>query len=246
MHTVTRSHPLTLSRLSCAGGLRSSDCQVELQVCYRNDDATALPRILIKFSQPVPSPPAPPLATLAWILPLSNGWSLYAKLYNVSAACEHGLVFNLSRMRPQPRASPLSADPLTYAVSLTNGSSWTLGGTVTVPAATACVTTLSPPVIMPLGFASVRPVVVTITTTAPGAATFYRLTGAGYSPSQLYVSPFVLDDPGNTTVLAYSAKAGALNSATTVATYVISLSSNPNVTAVGVACSPYGASGRDC
>lgn len=147
--------------------------------------------------------------------------------------------------RANPRPVPPIADPLAYAVSLNNGSSWTAGGTLTVPAATACVATISPPVILPLGFASVRPVIVTITTTAPGASTFYRLTGAGYSPSQPYAGPFVLDDPGNTTVLAYSAKAGALTSATTVATYVISLSSNPNVTAVGVACSPYGASGRE-
>lgn len=136
-----------------------------------------------------------------------------------------------------------AADPLTFATSLNNGSSWTVGGTVTAPAATACVTTLSSPVFSPLGFSAVGPVVVTITTTAPGAATYYQLTGAGYSPSKLYTGPFVLDDPGNTTVLAYSVRAGALNSATVIATYVISLSSNPNVTALGVACSPYGASG---
>ena len=251
--TPTR-YPLPPHRLLGSGGLRASDCQVELQICYRNDDATALPSILIKLSQPVPSPPAPPLATVAWILTLSNGWGLYAKLYNVSDACECELVGGPGVSRGSsgqacvlspwpPRPSLPATDPLTFATSLNNGSSWTVGGTVTAPAATACVTTLSSPVFSPLGFSSVGPVVVTIITTAPGAATYYQLTGAGYSPSKLYTGPFVLDDPGNTTVLAYSARAGALSSATVIATYVISLSSNPNVTAQGVSCSPYGASG---
>ena len=187
---------------------------MELELCYRKDGGDAYPSILLTFSQLLP-PPSPLLATTAWSLTLSNGWCLYSKLYNVS-----------------------DMYPLNFMTSTNNGTSWTPGGSLTVPAATLCASTLSPPIISPLGFSSVGPVIVTVGTSASDAATYYRLTGAGYSPLQLYTSPFILNQPGNTTVLAYSARAGTLSSMTVVSTYIIRHCSSVNVTSVGVAPIP--------
>ena len=187
---------------------------MELELCYRSDEGDAYPGVLLTFSQLVP-PPSPLLATTAWSLNLSNGWCLYSKLYNVS-----------------------DIYPLNFVTSTNNAATGTPGGSLTVPAATLCASTLSPPTISPLGFSSVGPVIVTVGTSASGAATFYRLTGAGYSPLLLYAGPFILNQPGNTTVLAYSAKAGTLPSMTVVATYIIRHCSSPNVTSVGVAPIP--------
>jgi len=109
---------------------------------------------------------------------------------------------------------------------------------VSVPSTSACALTLAPPQIMPLGFSSIGPVVVNISTTAAGASTYYQLVGAGYSPSKLYTGPITLNQPGNTTVLAYSSKAGALSSITVVTTYIISFCGHRNVSSVGVAPIP--------
>lgn len=132
----------------------------------------------------------------------------------------------------------LAPDPLSFTTSSNNESTWTAGGTVTVPAQTACATTLTPPTIFPLGFSSLGPVVVTLSTTAPGAATYYQLTGAGYSPSALYTGPFIINQPGSTTVLAYSSRAGAVSSQTVVATFIISYCVSRNVSSVGIATIP--------
>ena len=201
---------------STVGGLRSADCQVELELCYRLDTNNAPETILIKFSQPLPSP-APAFSTTAWTLSLSNGWCLYAKLFNVS-----------------------DSYALTFSTSINSGLSWTAGGSVTVPPLSACSSTLSPPIISPLGFSSLGPVVVTLTTTAANAATYYQLTGSGYSPPVLYTGPFILNQPGNTTVLTYSSRAGSLTSIIVVATYIIRYCSNSNITSMGVAPIPSG------
>jgi hypothetical protein len=186
-------------------------------VCYRRDDSSASPSTRVFFSQNRPSQLGG--ATAQWALSLNNGWCLYPKLFNVTNAT------------------------LTFSYSSNNGSSWTAGASVIPPPTTSFVQSLLPPIISPLGSAFLGPVLVTITTQASGASTYYQLTGATYGVPQLYSGPFLVNQPGNTTVLAYSVKAGSLTSTTTLATYIISVCSHPNITSVGVA--PIDGQGED-
>ena len=104
---------------------------------------------------------------------------------------------------PQATLASVNASALAFVYSTTNGTAWTQAGTVAVPALTACATALAAPVITPLGGAALGAVTVSIATTATGATTWYALTGASPAPLAVYAGPFVICEPGNTTVQAF-------------------------------------------
>ena len=187
-----------------AGGQRAADCLLEVEVCYRYDSPSAPPTRMVTWSQPDPASGA----ILTWSATLSNGWCQYLRLANVTRT-------------------------LAYSYS-DDGMTWYAVGSVAVPAATACAASLTPPVISPLGGTYLGAVSVSITTSAASAVSFYTLSGASYTAGAVaYTGPFTLCTPGNTTVTAYSTRAGAATSVLIQSSFVLAISSHPNVTSRG-------------
>lgn len=190
--------------VAATGGQRAADCVLEIEVCYRNDNGFAPSSLFTAWSHPDPFVSG----IRRWAASLSNGWCQYLRLTNVTQT-------------------------LSYSFS-NDGFTWTPSGTVSVPVVTACTAALTPPTISPLGGVYNGAVVVSITTTAAGAASFYTLSGAQYTAGAVaYSGPFTLSVPGNTTVTAYSVRAGSINSASIASSFVVQLSAHPSVTSRG-------------
>jgi hypothetical protein len=156
--------PAPLSSSTRAGGQRSADCQLDLEVCYRNDGNPGQSNLLVAFNQIVPGRP-----TTQWLVSLNNGWCQYVKLYGA----------NLT---------------LSYAFSTDSGVTFTQSGSISVPSASSCSSTLQAPIISPIGGVYTGAVRVTLTSPSPGATIYYRLSGATYTGASavVYTGPFNL------------------------------------------------------
>lgn len=162
-----------------AGGLRASDCSLQLRVCYANPAAALSSRVSVSLTQATAGAPG---ATTTWVLSVPNGWCQTVSL----AAAGSGA--------------------LSVAATLL-GSEIAVGSPVAVPS--VCASGPSPPTISPLGGYVLGPVLVTLASSPAGAAVSYSLSGAATAQLAAYTGPFLLYAPGNTTVFAQRCARGA-------------------------------------
>lgn len=179
---------------------------LELEACYRSDVPGAPSIRYVRWTQPDPAGSG---GYLQWSTAIPNGWCQYLRLPNVTAS-------------------------LAYSYS-DDGSTWIPSGSVTVPAVTACSPTLEVPVITPLGGSFNGAVRVTITDASPGATIYYTLVGQQYSASTpvAYTGPIEISQPGNTTIVAFASRCGAVSSQSVQSSFIVTLSTNINVTSRG-------------
>jgi hypothetical protein len=112
-------------------------------------------------------------------------------------------------------------------MTYSSGAAFVAGSGLVAPSAAACATQLSSPLVSPpCGSTSAGPLLVTLSGLDPNVSLTYTLSG---SASSVYSGPFLLTNPGQTTLVATAAREGALSSSPLSCSYFVSLTNSTGV-----------------